>query len=117
MDFHRHSVELLDSGTAHLVLVGDPTRRRGSNRDARVLPTKPLAHAPVLPSAYVEVEYALRAKTNPIGVAAYALQSKLPGELKGRLPTVRQLTEAVRPILPTSAANWREGRSRPSLTR
>ena len=35
----------------------------------------------------VEVEYALRTKANPIGVAAYALQSKLPGELKGKLPT------------------------------
>ena len=44
----------------------------------------------------VEVEYALRTKANPIGVAAYALQSKLPGELKGKLPTARQLTEIVR---------------------
>lgn len=44
----------------------------------------------------VEVEYALRAKTNPIGVAAYALQSKLPGELKGKLPTARQLAGVVR---------------------
>lgn len=44
----------------------------------------------------VEVEYALRAKTNPIGVAAYELQSKLPGELKGKLPTVRQLTGLLR---------------------
>ncbi len=37
----------------------------------------------------VEVEYALRTKANPIGIAAYALQSKLPGELKGKLPTGR----------------------------
>lgn len=44
----------------------------------------------------VEVEYALRTKTNPIGVAAYTLQSKLPGELKGRLPTAKQLAEIVR---------------------
>jgi len=44
----------------------------------------------------VEVEYALRSKANPIGVAAYQLQSKLPGELKGKLPTVRQLAELVR---------------------
>jgi len=44
----------------------------------------------------VEVEYALRAKTNPIGVAAYALQSKLPGELKGKLPTAKQLAGIVR---------------------
>ena len=44
----------------------------------------------------VEVEYALRAKTNPIGVAAYTLQSKLPGELKGKLPTAKQLSSVVR---------------------
>ncbi len=44
----------------------------------------------------VEVEYALRTKANPIGVAAYALQSKLPGELKGKLPTAKQLADLVR---------------------
>ena len=44
----------------------------------------------------VEVEYALRTKANPIGVAAYALQSKLPGELKGSLPTAKQLVDIVR---------------------
>ena len=32
----------------------------------------------------------------PIGVAAYTLQSKLPGELKGRLPTAKQLADIVR---------------------
>ena len=44
----------------------------------------------------VEVEYALRTKANPVGVAAYALQSKLPGELKGKLPTAKQLADIVR---------------------
>ena len=44
----------------------------------------------------VEVEYALRTKANPIGVAVYELQSKLPGELKGKLPTAKQLGEIVR---------------------
>jgi len=44
----------------------------------------------------VEVEYALRTKANPIGVAAYALQSKLPGELKGKLPTAKQLADILR---------------------
>jgi predicted nuclease of restriction endonuclease-like (RecB) superfamily len=44
----------------------------------------------------VEVEYALRTKAKPIGVAAYVLQSKLPGELKGRLPTAKQLADVVR---------------------
>jgi len=44
----------------------------------------------------VEVEYALRSKANPIGVAVYELQSKLPGELKGKLPTTKQLADVVR---------------------
>jgi predicted nuclease of restriction endonuclease-like (RecB) superfamily len=44
----------------------------------------------------VEVEYALRTKANPIGVAAYQLQAKLPGELKGKLPTAKQLANLVR---------------------
>ena len=44
----------------------------------------------------VEVEYALRSKANPIGVAAYQLQSKLPGELKGKLPSAKQLADIVR---------------------
>jgi YhcG PDDEXK nuclease domain/DUF1016 N-terminal domain len=44
----------------------------------------------------IEVEYALRSKGNPIGVAACELQSKLPGELKGKLPTAKQLADMVR---------------------
>ncbi|MCY2986684.1 MAG: PDDEXK nuclease domain-containing protein [Planctomycetota bacterium] len=48
----------------------------------------------------VEVEYALRTKQNPIGVAEYHLQAKLPAELKGKLPTARQLADAVRTALP-----------------
>ncbi|HNV70563.1 MAG TPA: PDDEXK nuclease domain-containing protein [Candidatus Ozemobacteraceae bacterium] len=44
----------------------------------------------------VEVEYALRTKANPIGVAVYELQSKLPGPLKGKLPTAKQLAAAIR---------------------
>jgi predicted nuclease of restriction endonuclease-like (RecB) superfamily len=47
----------------------------------------------------IEVEFALKTKTNPIGVAEYQLQSKLPAELKGRLPSVKQLSGAVRDIL------------------
>jgi predicted nuclease of restriction endonuclease-like (RecB) superfamily len=43
----------------------------------------------------VEVEYALSSKRNPIGVAVYRLQSKLPNELKGKLPTARQLAGVV----------------------
>jgi predicted nuclease of restriction endonuclease-like (RecB) superfamily len=48
----------------------------------------------------VEVEYALRTKANPIGVAAYQLQSKLPANLKGKLPTAKQLADVVRAALP-----------------
>jgi len=48
----------------------------------------------------IEVEYALRTKTNPIGVAAYQLQSKLPATLKGKLPTAKQLSDVVRAVLP-----------------
>ena len=44
----------------------------------------------------VEVEYALRAKRNPIGVAVYQLQSKLPSDLKGKLPTAKQLADVIR---------------------
>ena len=48
----------------------------------------------------VEVEYALRSKSNPIGVAIYQLQSKLPADLKGKLPTAKQLADVVRAVLP-----------------
>ena len=53
----------------------------------------------------VEVEYALATKRNPIGVAVYKLQSKLPGELKGKLPTARQLSDVVRASLPERGGN------------
>ncbi|MDQ3624577.1 MAG: DUF1016 domain-containing protein [Verrucomicrobiota bacterium] len=33
------------------------------------------------------LEFALKTKANPIGVAEYQLQSQLPAEFKGRLPT------------------------------
>ncbi len=49
----------------------------------------------------VEVEFALKSKTNPIGVAEYQLSAKLPAEFKGQLPTAKQLADAVREALPT----------------
>jgi predicted nuclease of restriction endonuclease-like (RecB) superfamily len=49
----------------------------------------------------VEVEFALKSKTNPIGVAEYQLQARLPAEFKSRLPSARQLADAVRDVLPT----------------
>lgn len=48
----------------------------------------------------VEVEYALRTKKNPIGVAVYQLQPNLPVNLKGKLPTAKQLATVVRAELP-----------------
>ena len=48
----------------------------------------------------IEVGYALRTKANPIGVATYALQSRLPADMKGKLPTARQLRAVVRSVLP-----------------
>ncbi len=44
----------------------------------------------------VEVEFALKTKANPIGVAEYQLQPKLPAEYKGKLPTAKQLADVVR---------------------
>ncbi len=48
----------------------------------------------------IEVEFALKSKANPIGVAEYELQSKLPAQFKGRLPTPNNLpTPCGRPRL------------------
>jgi len=44
----------------------------------------------------LEVEFALKSKTNPIGVAEYQLQAELPPELNGKLPTAKQLMSVVR---------------------
>lgn len=48
----------------------------------------------------VEVEFALKTKGNPIGVAEYKLQSKLPAKFRGKLPTAQQLVEAMRDVMP-----------------
>lgn len=48
----------------------------------------------------VEVEFSLKTKANPIGVAEYQFQDRLPAEFNGRLPTARQLADAVRDVLP-----------------
>lgn len=36
---------------------------------------------------HLEVEYALRTASKPIGIAEYSLSKKLPNELKGKLPS------------------------------
>lgn len=48
----------------------------------------------------VEVEFALKTKGNPIGVAEYCLQGDVPMEFRGKLPTAKQLVDAVREALP-----------------
>ncbi len=48
----------------------------------------------------LEVEFALKSKTNPISVAEYQLQAALPASLRGKLPTPKQLEEAMRGALP-----------------
>ena len=41
-------------------------------------------------------QFALKTKGNPIGVVEYQLQPKLPAELKGKLPTAKQLADAMK---------------------
>ncbi len=48
----------------------------------------------------VEVEFALKSKSNPIGVAEYQLRATLPAEFRGKLPSAKQLTDMVRGALP-----------------
>ena len=50
----------------------------------------------------LEVEFALKSKGNPIGVAEYQLMGALPAKLRGKLPTARQLEDAMREALPDS---------------
>jgi len=51
----------------------------------------------------LEVEFALKSKTNPIGVAEYQLKGALPARLRGKLPTAKQLEDAMRDALPRSS--------------
>jgi len=41
------------------------------------------------------VEYALRDSSKPMGIAEYTISNKLPKEIKGELPTVEELEEAM----------------------
>ena len=43
----------------------------------------------------LEVEFALKTKANPIGVAVYERQPTLPVEFKGKIPTARQFASAL----------------------
>ena len=59
----------------------------------------------------VEVEFALKTKANPIGVAEYQLQETLPAEFKGKLPTARQLADVAREFLPATRTTARKKKS------
>ena len=59
------------------------------------MPPEPFAFGTTL-----EQRGAHRRKGNPIGVAEYQLQTKLPAELKGKLPSPKQLQDLVRDVLP-----------------
>jgi predicted nuclease of restriction endonuclease-like (RecB) superfamily len=56
----------------------------------------------------VEVEFALKTKANPIGVAEYQLQETLPAEFKGKLPTAKQLADVAREFLPAPKTTARK---------
>ena len=43
----------------------------------------------------LEVEFALNSKANPIGVAEYQLRPTLPEDMKGKLPSAKELSEAI----------------------
>ena len=43
----------------------------------------------------LEVEFALKSKANPIGVAEYQLWPTLPDDMKGKLPSTDELSEAI----------------------
>ena len=50
----------------------------------------------------LEVEFGLKSKTIPIGVAEYQLKGALPARLRGKPPTARQLEDAIRGAMPGS---------------
>jgi hypothetical protein len=51
---------------------------------------------PILSPSIGTADKSVHPPANPIGVAAYQLQSKLPSDLKGKLPTAKQLADIVR---------------------
>jgi len=72
----------------YLNLLNDKERARGDNPSIGIILCAEKDD--------VVVEFSLKSKTNPIGVAEYHLTEKLPKELKGKLPNERQLLAAVK---------------------
>jgi len=58
----------------------------------------------------LEVEFSLKTKSNPIGVAEYQLVPNLPRELQGKLPSARALRALLRTEMPTQVR--RESRAK-----
>ena len=54
---------------------------------------------------HVEVDYALMGLKNPIGVAEYTLQKKLPAQLKGELPEAEELRSRLTQELKADKSN------------
>ncbi|MCB9309826.1 MAG: DUF1016 family protein [Lewinellaceae bacterium] len=44
---------------------------------------------------HIEVEYTLRTNTKPIGVSEYKLTHELPKQLKGKVPTSKELKRMI----------------------
>ena len=49
-----------------------------------------------------EVVFGLKSKTIPIGVAEYQLKGALPARLRGKLPTAKELEDAIPEAMPGS---------------
>ena len=50
----------------------------------------------------LEIEFGLKSKTIPIGVAEYHLKGALPARLRGKPPTAKQMEDALRGAMPDS---------------
>ena len=72
----------------YLNLLNDKERARGDNPSIGIILCAEKDD--------VVVEFSLKTKTNPIGVAEYHLTERLPKELRGKLPSERQLLAAVK---------------------
>jgi len=72
----------------YLNLLNDKERARGDNPSIGIILCAEKDD--------VVVEFSLKTKTNPIGVAEYHLTEKLPKEFRGKLPSERQLLTVVK---------------------
>jgi predicted nuclease of restriction endonuclease-like (RecB) superfamily len=72
----------------YLNLLNDKERARGDNPSIGIILCAEKDD--------IVVEFSLKTKTNPIGVAEYHLTEKLPKQLRGKLPSERQLLAAVK---------------------